>query len=1063
MSKPQTGVRVPKPQPTPPFTVEPDAGPPTSYTARPAVGLLSEACHRYSLALGSHGVLRSERAIRPRVLSSGDVLVYAVYPRFDPDLDTAEEDREWFDDGFASTGVALDLVFDDGTRMSEHPSVDQHGFATDPESQGQSKSLVADQWNLKAIDLTPFARRTVVAVDVLIAAHGAPAGGWLDGPHFRRQDAPTGELHVDAVVTTRGTNSSSEFSRGNTIPATAVPSAFTLVTPVTDAEDLRWPYKYHEDNDERNRSGLEALALSHSPTPWLGDYGVLHLMPSTRGVDAPAAPKDRRITFSHDAETARPYLYRLATESVTVSVAPTRGCAVAEFAFSDAEGQLIIDIPRGAGALQLADGGRHVSGWSDSADDPVAGAARMFFVLRLDHPIRSARWDGRARVTLDFSLPTRALAVRVATSFIDPEHAEAALDREAGMRPLAEVAEAARQSWEEILGRFHLDGASDDQRVTFYSNLYRMFLYPSEAHELSAVDESQLVHRVPRVQEEQECATGPLATNNGFWDTYRTVWPAYALFAPSRASRLLEGILQHYVDTGWVPRWTAPGARDCMVGTSSDVVFADAAMKGVPFDATLAFESAVKAATVPSASPAVGRKGLQEGVFRGYISNETPEGLSWTLENAVSDSAIANLAEELAEDESVPDRRDELLSYARYFRGRAASFRLMFDPETGHFRGRDASGAFAAERFDPFRWGGDFTETNGWGMTFTAPHAGAALADLFGGPTGLGARLDEFFVLRERGAEENVGTYGRVIHEMREARSIRMGMWAPSNQPAHHIPYMYAFTDTPHKTQAITRAALSRLFLGSEIGQGYPGDEDNGEMSAWFVFTALGLYPLDVGTPMYVLTAPLFPRTEIALENGGRLEITARAASAHDVYIQSVRIDGEPWPSVFLPHDLISAGGVLEFELGPEPSDWGRGSVSGQPLVRPWRDLPVEHTSLARDGRLGVLTDDSGGTAVELMPGESLEWSTTEKASVEMYTITCASDPAFAPAAWTLEGMVDPETWKLLDARERAVFRWPRQTKPFAVDRADPCSRYRLTILGDSAGRLAQIELLTSG
>jgi predicted alpha-1,2-mannosidase len=1054
---------VPKPEPALPFTVEPDAGPRMSLTARSAAGLLSEACHRYSLIAGEHGVQRSGRPIRPRVVAPGDVLMYAVYPRYDPDLDTAERDGEWFDDGFAATGVALDLVFDDGTRMSERRPIDQHGFAAGPESQGQSRSLVADQWNLKAIDLTPFAHRTVVAIEVLIAAHRAPAEGWLDGPHFRRQDEPAPEFNVDAVVTTRGTNSSSEFSRGNTIPAAAVPSAFTLVTPVTDAEDMRWPYKYHEHNDERNRPGLEALALSHSPTPWLGDYGVLHLLPSTRGVDASAEPNARRLAFTHDAETARPYLYRVATETVTVSVAPTRACAIAEISFSKREGQLIIDVPRGAGALHIADGGRQVSGWSDSADDPLAGAPRMFFVLRLDHPIRSSRWDDQSRVTLDFALPARTLAVRVATSFIDLEHAEAALDREIGERALADIAEAARQSWEEILGRFRLDGASDDQRVTFYSNLYRMFLYPSEAHELSALDESELLHRVPRVQQEQECVTGPLTTNNGFWDTYRTVWPAYALFAPSRASRLLEGILQHYVDTGWVPRWTAPGARDCMVGTSSDVVFADAAMKGVPFDAAVAFESAVKAATAPSASPVVGRKGLQEGVFRGYISSETPEGLSWTLENAVSDSAIANLAEKLAEEESASDRRDELLSYARYFRGRAASFRLMFDPETRHFRGRNASGAFAAEEFDPFRWGGDFTETNGWGMTFTAPHAGAALAELFGGPSRLGDRLDEFFALRERGAQESIGTYGRVIHEMREARSIRMGMWAPSNQPAHHIPYMYAFTGTPHKTQAITREALGRLFIGSEIGQGYPGDEDNGEMSAWFVFSALGLYPLDVGTPMYVLTAPLFPRAEIELENGGRLEIRARAQGAGDVYIQSVRIDGEPWPSVFLPHELVSAGGVLEFDLGPEPSAWGQGSVSGQPLVRPWRDLPVAPASLVRDARLAPLIDDAGGTAVAVNPGEPLEWWTTERASIEIYTLTCPSDPAQAPTAWTLEASADDgQTWKLLDARDGVVFPWPRQTKPFAVDGADPCNRYRLTIRGDTAGYLSQIELLTS-
>ena len=376
---------------------------------------------------------------------------------------------------------------------------------------------------------------------------------------------------------------------------------------------------------------------------------------------------------------------------------------------------------------------------------------------------------------------------------------------------------------------------------------------------------------------------GKVYVNNGFWDTYRTTWSAYSLFSPGTAGELVDGFVQQYRDGGWIARWSSPGYANLMTGTSSDVAFADAYVKGVKgFDATDAYDAALKNATVaPPGDPFdsnVGRKGLFQSLFLGWTPSRVSEGLSWALEGNINDFGISNMAARLADRTGDRRYREE----AEYFRSRAPDYVHMFDPAVGFFQGRDATGRWKSppDEYDPLEWGHehDYTETNGWGFAFHAPQDGQGLANLYGGRAGLARKLDEFFSTPETAT--HVGSYGGVIHEMIEARDVRMGQWGFSNQVSHHIPYMYDYAGRPAKTAEKVREALRRLYVGSEIGQGYGGDEDNGETSAWYLFSALGFYPLQVGSDRYAIGSPLFRKATVHLGNGPQARGQARGTTA---------------------------------------------------------------------------------------------------------------------------------------------------------------------------------------
>src|SRR5690606_7599031 len=540
------------------------------------------------------------------------------------------------------------------------------------------------------------------------------------------------------------------------------------------------------------------------------------------------------------------------------------------------------------------------------------------------------------------------------------------LDLEVTGKTFTEVKAAAAQAWNDRLGVIEVEGASEDQLVTLYSNLYRLNLYPNSQFEnTGTADEPRYQYASPvsattgsatDTQTNAKIVDGKIYVNNGFWDTYRTAWPAYSFLYPELAGELIDGFVQQYRDGGWIARWSSPGYADLMTGTSPDVAFADAYPKGsLPTGTALeAYDAALRNATVAPPNNAVGRKGLQTSPFLGFTPESTHESVSWGLEGLINDFGIGNMAAALAEDPGTPDeRREALRDESAYFLERTTQYGALFDPELDFFQPRHADGSFlnAPDEYDPRTWGGGYTETSGWNFSFHAPQDPNGLANLYGGQEGLEAKLDTFFATPEDAT--HTGGYGGVIHEMREARDIRLGQWGMSNQVSHHIPWLYDAAGAPHKTQEIVREVTRRLFTGSEIGQGYPGDEDNGEMSSWWIFAALGFYPLQVGSDQYAIGSPLFERATVHRPDGD-LVVTARNNSVDNVYVQSLRVNGKKRTSTSLSQDDLSGGARLDFVMGPEPSAWGTGEDDGLPSLTEGDQPPAPARDVTPAGTVTV-------------------------------------------------------------------------------------------------------------
>ena len=990
-----------------------------------------------------------------------------------------------------STYVAIDLVFDDGTHLSDTAARDQHRVAANAQALGKSRTVYVNQWNMLTVELGKLAAGKRIRHIALI--HDGPAGtfeGFVDD--LRLGPAPATAEHErpsNRVNTLRGTNSSDAFSRGNNIPAVTLPHGFNFWTPVTDAGS-DWMYQYQQRNDARNRPRLEAFALSHEPSPWMGDRQTFQLMPAAVASGAPSANRTARaLSFSHAHEIAHAHDYKVTFDNGIVGeMTPTDHAAMLRFTFPGRRGQLVFDNRSNDGGITLDPAQRSFSGYSDVKSRLSTGATRLFFYATVDQPVTESgrlTGEGRDRVTAWFGFDTahtKTVNVRIATSLISVAQAKHNLELEiAPQESFEEVRERAQDIWDKQLGIVQVQGASPGEQVTLYSNLYRLLMYPNSAYENTGTADHPVYRYAspfsPAVGADTPTQTGAhvidgkVFVNNGFWDTYRTAWPAYVLLMPRQAGTMIDGFVQEYRDGGWIARWSSPGYADLMVGTSADVAFADAWLKGVRnFDVQSFYQAALKDATVVSPLRGTGRKGVQRSLFNGYTDYAIKEGFSWSMDGYIADFAIGNLAQALAARPGADDAyQAQYPEDARYFHDRALGYANLFNPEIGFFVARDAQGhwRYTKENFDPLRWGDDYTETDAWNMAFHAPHDGAGLAALYGGRRALAAKLDQFFATP---GIYHVGGYGEPIHEMREAQAVRMGQYGHSNQPSHHIIYMYDYAGEPWKAQDKVRDVLSRLYLGSEIGQGYLGDEDNGEMSAWWLFSAAGFYPLRMGTPEYVIGAPYFPHMDITLENGKHIVIDAPAVSDTNRYVQSLRVNGQPWTKLTLPHALLAQGAVLSFVMGPAPSHWGSDEQAlppsltnaGKPspmqdLVGPGQGEPGSDPAMPH---LDALFDHTSDTETAL-PGARpiVSWHFPQAHAVAMYTLTSARQAA-APSDWTLEGSDDGQHWTVLDTRKGERFPWARQTRVFEIRRPIPHAYYRIRFDHAANSALAEMALL---
>ena len=717
---------------------------------------------------------------------------------------------------------------------------------------------------------------------------------------------------VEYVSTLTGTLSHHAFSTGNTYPAIALPWGMNFWTPVTGKMGDGWAYRYDQNI-------IRGLKQTHQPSPWINDYGQFAIMPVR---DAAYVDENSRASwFSHKSETAKPYYYQvyLADHDINAEVSPTERAAAFIFTYPESETSgVVIDAFDKGSYIKVIPEKNAVIGYTTKNSGGVPDNFRNWFVLKFDKDIENwTLYDGADnpspladelegnRIIASVCFKTvrgEKVEMKAASSFISLEQAWRNFE-EVEKLTFEQVKEAAKERWNEVLGRIEVGGGTTDQHRTFYSCLYRSLLFPRKFYEIDA--EGKPLHYSPY---NGQICDGYLYTDTGFWDTFRALFPLLNLVYPSVNQEIQQGLANIARENEFLPEWASPGHRGCMVGNNSASVVADAILKGItPEEDWQTLYDCIVYGTehVHPAISSTGRLGHEYYNTIGYIPYNVGihESVARTLEYAYNDWCILQLARKLGR----PD--DEIARWE----ARSNNWKNVFDPSHNLMRGRNADGSFQ-EPFSPYKWGGAFTEGNAWHYTWSVFHDVEGLMEAMGGRKEFTAMLDSVFVVPP---VYDDSYYGYRIHEITEMQVADMGNYAHGNQPAQHMIYLYDWAGEPRKAQKRIREVMDRLY--SSAPDGYCGDEDNGQTSVWYVFSAMGFYPVCPASDRYAIGRPYFPRMKVHLENGNVLNINASAAGGTDgsmgTYIKDIALGGRKWKENFLRHEDIVKGNTLEFTM----------------------------------------------------------------------------------------------------------------------------------------------------
>ena len=725
---------------------------------------------------------------------------------------------------------------------------------------------------------------------------------------------------TEHVTTLMGTQSDYALSTGNTYPAVALPWGMNFWTPQTGRMGDGWTYTYGAHT-------LRGLKQTHQPSPWINDYGQFAVMP-VRGDDK-LDEESRQSWFSHQSEVAKPYYYSvyLADHDIVAEVTPTERAAMMRFTFPESrESGVVIDAFDRGSRVEMVDD-RTVAGYTTRNSGGVPDNFRNWFVIRFDKPFdaieltdspssyragsRPLYPEGGKSVEGEHAVAKvhfatergEQVTARIASSFISAEQALRNLETELGADDFETVKSKAQARWDEVLGRIEVAGGSVDQLRTFYSCLYRSVLFPRKFYEIDAAGKP--IHYSPY---NGEVRPGYMYTDTGFWDTFRCLFPLLNLVYPSVNAEIQAGLANTWRESGFLPEWASPGHRGCMVGNNSASVVSDAILKGVTpaEDVDELYEAMMSGRTkVHPEISSTGRLGHEYYNTLGYVPCNVGinENVARTLEYAYDDWCIAQVAEKLGKTED-----------AAMLEKAAQNYRNVFDAGTKLMRGRNADGTFQTP-FSPYKWGDAYTEGNAWHYTWSVFHDVGGLAELMGGKEEFSKMLDSVFVVPP---VYDDSYYGVRIHEITEMQVANMGNYAHGNQPAQHMIYLYDYAGEPHKAQYWVREVMDRLYKAQP--DGYCGDEDNGQTSAWYVFSALGFYPVCPGADEYAVGAPLFRRATIHLENGVKIEIEAPENSPANRYVGKMSVDGKPLAEPFLRYSELKEGATLRFDMQAEPA-----------------------------------------------------------------------------------------------------------------------------------------------
>ena len=708
-----------------------------------------------------------------------------------------------------------------------------------------------------------------------------------------------------------GTDSTFNFSTGNTYPAIAVPWGMNFWTPQTNKMGDGWGYQY-------DAFKIRGFKQTHQPSPWINDYAAFSLMPVVGKLEVDQ--EKRASWFSHKAEISRPHYYRvyLADHDVTVEITPTERAAQFRFTFPESEASyVLLDAFNKGSFVKILPAERTIIGYCRNNSGGVPNNFHNYFIAVFDTDFEEVAtwndWKVQAGQTEDKGEHVGAVVrfkttkgqkvhVRVASSFISPEQAKLNLTRELAKETFDQTCQKAKDAWNQQLGRFDVSGGTIDQYKNFYTALYRAMLFPRKFFEIDA--DNKIVHYSPY---NGEVLPGYMFTDNGFWDTFRAVFPFFTLMYPELNAQIMEGLANTYKESGWLPEWASPGHRDCMIGSNSAVNIADSYLKGIRgYDIDTLYQGILKNSENAGPLRSVGRFGGEYYNKLGYIPCDVDvnENVARTLEYCFADFNIWKLAKALNRPQDEIDR----------FYKRAQYYKNVFDASTNFMRGKKKDGSWSTP-FVPEKWGGDFTEGCAWHYTWSVFHDPQGLMNLMGGPKPFVEKLDAVFTTPPK---YDCSYYGFPIHEIIEMTVMDMGQYAHGNQPIQHAIYLYNWAGEPWKAQMRARETMRKLY--NPFPNGYCGDEDNGQTSAWYVFSALGMYPVCPGTAEYALGSPLFERATLHLPNGKTLTIEAPGNCATNVYIRSASRDGKPFTKNFLTHAEVTGGGTLRFEMAPEPN-----------------------------------------------------------------------------------------------------------------------------------------------
>ena len=714
---------------------------------------------------------------------------------------------------------------------------------------------------------------------------------------------------VDYVSTLVGTQSKFELSTGNTYPATALPWGMNFWTPQTGEMGNGWAYTYNADK-------IRGFKQTHQPSPWMNDYGQFAIMPITGGL---VFDQDRRASwFSHKAEVSRPYYYKvyLADHDVTTELAPTERAVMFRFTYPETKNSyVIVDAFDKGSYVKVIPEENKIIGYSTKNSGGVPENFKNYFVIYFDKPFTFVSAVSENNILpnetevkgnhtgaiIGFATKKGEIVhARVASSFISPEQAELNL-KELGNHTFDQLVSNGKAVWNREMSKIEIEDDNIDNLRTFYSCLYRSMLFPRSFYEIDA--KGQVMHYSPY---NGKVLPGYMFTDTGFWDTFRCLFPFLNLMYPSMNLKMQEGLVNAYKESGFLPEWASPGHRDCMVGNNSASVVADAYIKGLRgYDIEVLWEALKHGTNAHLQGTASGRLGYESYNKLGYVANNIGIGqnVARTLEYAYNDWAIYTLGKKLGKPAGEID----------IYKKRALNYKNVYHPERKLMVGKDDKGVFN-RNFDAVDWSGEFCEGNSWHWSFCVFHDPQGLINLMGGKKEFNTMMDSVFVIPGKLGMESRG----MIHEMREMQVMNMGQYAHGNQPIQHMVYLYNYSGEPWKAQYRVREIMNKLYTATP--DGYCGDEDNGQTSAWYVFSALGFYPVCPGTDEYILGTPLFKSAKLHLENGKTITIKAENNQADNCYIKDMKINGKSYSRNYLTHAQLMKGANIQFQMSPKPN-----------------------------------------------------------------------------------------------------------------------------------------------